>query len=107
MQIEHKFIASILVACSAVSTSVIAQTPPTARAATPAPTHAASSKTAPVQAPPPAPPATPELLTEDQDILFALLHTEVSIDFDETPAKDAINYIQQIVGVQMVARWIT
>ena len=107
MQIEHKFIASILVACSAVSTSVIAQTPPAARAATPAPTHAASSKTAPVQATAPAPPATPELLTEDQDILFALLHTEISIDFDETPAKDALNYIQQIVGVQMVARWLT
>ncbi len=103
MLIEHKFIASILVACSAVSTSVIAQTPPAARAATPAPTHAASSKAAPVQATAPASPATPELLTEDQDILFALLHTEISIDFDETPAKDAINYIQQIVGVQMVA----
>jgi hypothetical protein len=100
VQIEHRFIASILVACSAVSTSVIAQT-------TPAPTHAASSKAAPVQASAPAPSTTPELLTEDQDILFALLHTEISIDFDETPAKDAINYIQQIVGVQMVARWFT
>ena len=70
-------------------------------------TSAASSKAAPVQVPAPAPPAIPELLTEDQDILFALLHTEVSIDFDETPAKDALNYIQQIVGVQMVARWLT
>ena len=107
MQIEHKFIASILVACSAISNSVIAQTPPTARAPMTPATSAASSKAAPVQAPAPAPPATPELLTEDQDILFALLHTEVSIDFDETPAKDALNYIQQIVGVQMVARWIT
>ncbi|NDG63493.1 MAG: hypothetical protein EBY29_08520 [Planctomycetes bacterium] len=107
MQIEHKFIASILVACSAISNSVIAQTPPTARAPMTPATSAASSKAAPVQAPAPAPPATPELLTEDQDILFALLHTEVSIDFDETPAKDALNYIQQIVGVQMVARWLT
>ena len=107
MQIEHKFIAFIIVACSTISNSVIAQTPPTARAPITPATSAASSKAAPVQAPAPAPPATPELLTEDQDILFALLHTEVSIDFDETPAKDALNYIQQIVGVQMVARWIT
>ena len=70
-------------------------------------TSAASSKAAPVQAPAPAPQATPELLTEDQDILFALLHTEISIDFDETPAKDALKYIQQVVGVQMVSRWLT
>ena len=70
-------------------------------------TSAASSKAAPVQATAPAPQATPELLTEDQDILFALLHTEISIDFDETPAKDALKYIQQVVGVQMVSRWLT
>lgn len=81
------------------------------KSAAPAPTPSASSKPAP--SPKPAPQSnspTPsassvELLSDAPDILFMLMHAEISVDFDETPAKEALAYIQDVLQVQMIARW--
>lgn len=68
-------------------------------AATPAPGQEAQSSASPSNSP------SAELLSDAPDILFALMHTEITIDFDETPAKEALAYIQDVLHVQMLIRW--
>lgn len=46
-----------------------------------------------------------ELLSDEPSILFALMASEISVDFDETTAKEAINYIGDVLGIQMMVRW--
>ena len=38
-------------------------------------------------------------------LLGALLYTDMSVNFDKTPAKTAFEYIQQNLGVPMIARF--
>ena len=102
---KHQLKSFVILACSLVNASAFGQLP---HAATPPakPSTPAAPTSSPASAPT-APAAPVELLTAEQDILFALMHTEVSIDFDETPAKDALKFIQEAAGVQMLARWLT
>ena len=37
--------------------------------------------------------------------LGALLYTDISVDFDETPARDAFDYIKSLLGVDIVVRY--
>ena len=39
------------------------------------------------------------------NLLGALLYADVSVDFDETPAREAFDYLKQIMGVEMVVRY--
>ncbi len=64
-----------------------------------APTQNPAQTSAPLDSP------SVELLSDAPDILFALMHAEITVDFDETPAKDALAYIQQVLQVQMLVRW--
>ncbi len=99
---------SMVAGAHAVEQSKVAPPPaknpttPTAKAPAPVPT--------PVPAPAPKQAvadrgATTELIANDAGILFALLHSDLAIDFDETPAKEAVGYIQETLGIQMMARW--
>jgi len=84
-------------------TSPTSPVAPAAKATTPS----APSPASPAQASQSVPPTATngELLSDEASILWALLNSEISVDFDETPAKDAIAFIQQAVGFQMIARW--
>ena len=90
---------------SSVKPKVVAAPRPPLAPAPISPKANAPKATAPKQSDESAP--VSELLTEEPDMLFALMHTGISIDFDETPAKDAIEFIQRIAGVQILARWRT
>ena len=39
------------------------------------------------------------------NLLGALLYSDVSVDFDETPARDAFTYLKQVMGVDLVVRY--
>ncbi len=78
--------------------------PPTAaKAPAPNPAPAPTPATAPRAVSGPGP--NGELISNEPMILFALLNAEISVDFDETPAKEAVQYIQETLGIQMLARW--
>ncbi len=104
---------ALITAGSAWGQSTPAKSPatPTAAAPKPAPkaTPSAAASPAPKQDAPssasPSSASSGELLSEAPDILFALTHTEITIDFDETPAKEALAYIQDVLQVQMLVRW--
>ena len=38
-------------------------------------------------------------------MLGALLYTDLSVQFDETPARDAIEYLRGLIGVNIVGRY--
>ncbi len=114
--IPPAFILGALILSSGSSASASPQS-------TPAKSPAAPAAAAPTPAPHPAPKtaaqssatgsATPagsttasgELLSDAPEILFALMHAEVTVDFDETPAKEALAYLQEVLQVQMLVRW--
>lgn len=48
---------------------------------------------------------TPSQQAEHAHILSVLLYQDVSVPFNETPARDAINYLQTVLGINIVARW--
>ena len=39
------------------------------------------------------------------NLLGALLYADVSVDFNDTPARDAFNYLKQVMGVDLVVRY--
>lgn len=43
--------------------------------------------------------------TSQASLLGALLYTDVSVDFKETPARDAFGYLKQVMGVDLVVRY--
>jgi hypothetical protein len=43
--------------------------------------------------------------TSQAALLGTLLYSDLSVDFDETPARDAFEYIKQIMGVDLVVRY--
>lgn len=99
----------------ALLTAAAGATPPVPPTTTTPTTPKAAAPTAKAPAPVKAP-QTPlaqesptatsgELLSDAPDILFGLMHTEITVDFDETSAKDALNYIQEILQAQMLVRW--
>lgn len=45
--------------------------------------------------------------TSKARMLGALLYTDVTVQFSETSARDAINYLQTVLGVNLVARYNT
>ncbi|HAC81496.1 MAG TPA: hypothetical protein DCG06_14450 [Deltaproteobacteria bacterium] len=38
-------------------------------------------------------------------LLGALIYTDISVDFDETPAREAFDYLRQVLGVDLVVRY--
>lgn len=99
----------------ALTSVVVAQSPATKAGgpppATPSTTQGASAPPAPLS---PQGAFTPsriadqgqvELISDEPGILFALVATDLSVDFNETPAKDAIKFIGDSLGIQMVVRW--
>jgi len=40
-------------------------------------------------------------------IFGALVYTDITVDFNETPAREALEYLRTQMGVPMVVRWIT
>ncbi|MAH66297.1 MAG: hypothetical protein CMJ27_07885, partial [Phycisphaerae bacterium] len=43
--------------------------------------------------------------TTQAALLGALIYTDISVDFDETPAREAFDYLRQILGVDLVVRY--
>lgn len=43
--------------------------------------------------------------TSQAALLGSLLYSDLSVDFDETPARDAFEYIKQLMGVDLVVRY--
>jgi len=43
--------------------------------------------------------------TSQGALLGALLYTDITVNFDETPARDAFTYVKQLLGVDLVVRY--
>ncbi len=104
-------VVSVVIASASLAQSAPAKKPaspppaPIPTAKVPAPKSPAPKSPAPAPQSGVSAPEQGELLSDEGAILWALLNAEISIDFDETPAKEAIDYIQKAVGFQMMARW--
>jgi hypothetical protein len=44
--------------------------------------------------------------TDKAHMLSVLLYTDISVQFNDTPARDAINYLQTVLGINIVGRYM-
>lgn len=51
------------------------------------------------------PPDAPRALSPDERVLQALVHTDIEVEFDETPAREAFRFIAAALGITVVGRY--